>query len=443
MKQQKVLHSIKWIVLCKALQAILQFALGMLTARYLGPADHGLIGYAASVTSVAIPVMQLGLNMTLVREYVAHPEQEGNILGTALMMNFVSASGCTALITAFAAVANGGEILTMQVCILYSVSLLFQALELVQHWFQAKLLAKYASLAMLCSYLVVSAYKVYLLLAAKDVRWFALSHAVEYAISGAFLLLAYRKLSTQKLSFSLKTAAALFSKSKHYILAALMTAACGSMAGILMKLLAGQKENGYLSACLTCLAVAQFVYYAIIDSARPVILECKKHDQKQYETQISRLYCVIFYLALAQSVAFAIFARPIIRLLYGAEYLPAVPVLRILVWQIPFAYMGAVRNVWILAEEKHVYLWRIDFWGVLTNAALNLCLIPAWGARGAAAASVLTHIVTDFVIGFAMRAICPNNRLLLAGLHPGFARDTLRAFIKKEDPYGREKDKEK
>lgn len=441
MKYGKVLHNIKWVIVCKAAQALLQFVVGMLSARYLGPSDYGLIGYAASITSVAIPVMQLGLNMILVREYVDRPEREGEILGTALVINLISAALCIAGIMAFTFAANCGERTTILVCILYSTSLLFQSLEMVQHWFQAKLLSKYASLAMLCSYLVVSAYKICLLIGAKDVRWFALSHAVEYGVSGCFLLLAYRRLGTQKLSFSAKTAAALLSRGKHYILASLMSVGYSSAAGILLKLLSGERENGFFSASLTCLAVAQFVYYAIIDSAQPVILESKKSDQKQYETHLSRLCSVIFYLALCQSMAFAVLAKPIIRLLYGADYLPAVPVLRILIWQIPFAYMGAVRNVWILAEEKYPRLWRIHLWGSLTNIALNLFLIPSFDACGAAVASVLAQIVMNFVTGFAMKDMRPGSRLLLAGLAPGFARNTLRELIKMEDHYGRQKDK--
>lgn len=437
MKQKKVLYNIKWIVICKAAQALLQFLVGMLTARYLGPSDYGLIHYAAAVTSVAIPVMQLGLNMILVREYVDKPEEEGKTLGTALLMNLLSAALCIAGIAVFASIANRGERTTILVCILYSTALFFQGMEMVQYWFQAKLLSKYASLAMLCSYLLTSAYKIYLLVTAKDVQWFALSHAVEYGISGCFLLIAYRRTGTQKLSVSLQTAAALLSKGKHYILASLMTVGYGSAAGILLKLMTGERENGFFSASCTCLAVAQFVYYAIIDSAQPVILESKKTDQKQYEAQLSRLYGVIFYLALCQSVVFAALAEPIIRILYGAAYLPAVPVLRILIWQIPFAYMGAVRNVWILAEDKYAHLWRIHGIGALTNITLNFCLIPRWGACGAAAASVLAQIVMNFVTGFAIKEMRPGNRLLLAGLKPGFARKNTMM----EDDHGRQKDK--
>ena len=428
MRENKLLHNAKWIIACKVLQSLLQLVVGMLSARYLGPSNYGLIHYASAITAAALPFVQLGFNEILVGEYVEKPQQEGKILGTALVMNLASAVCCIIGVTAFAAVANSEEPVTILVCALYSTGLLFQAVEMVQYWFQAKLLSKYSSLAMLCSYAAVSVYKIYLLMTAKSVCWFALSHAVEYGVTGLLLLIAYRRHGTQKLSFSAGTAQFLLKKGGYYIASSLLVAAFHSTAGILLKLLRGTAENGYFSAAVTCTAVVQFVYYAIIDSARPVILESKKADQKQFEKNISRLYCVIIYLALAQSAVFTVFAGPLIRLLYGAAYTAAIPVLQILIWQTAFSYMGSVRNIWILAEGKHTRLWIINLCGALTNIVLNLCLIPCWGACGAALASVLTQITTNFAVGFVMKDIRPNNRLMLAGLHPRFVRLAVRDF---------------
>ena len=202
-------------------------------------------------------------------------------------------------------------------------------------------------------------------------------------------------------------------------------------ANIMLKLISGETENGYYAAAVTASVVVQFVYLAIIDSARPVILESKKTDQKQYEKNISRLYCVIIYLTLAQCIVFTVFAKLIIQILYGADYLATVPVLRIFMWQHIFAFMGWIRNIWILAEEKHSLLPVINLCGVVVNVALNFCLIPRWGACGAAVASVLTQVVTNFMVGFIMKNIRPNNRLMLVGLNPKFAWNTLWEFMEK------------
>ena len=129
---------------------------------------------------------------------------------------------------------------------------------------------------------------------------------------------------------------------------------------------------------------------------------------------------MIVYTALAQSLVFTVLAKPIISVLYGADYANAIPVLRILVWYIAFSYMGTVRNVWILAEQKQKYLWMINLSGAVFNIILNAVMIPWWGACGAALASLLTQIFTNFVLGFIIRPIRENNRLLIKGLNPAF-----------------------
>ena len=55
---------------------------------------------------------------------------------------------------------------------------------------------------------------------------------------------------------------------------------------IMITEIVGKSENGLYSAAITCTVVVQFVYYAIIDSFRPVILENKKNytlDRKHFQ----------------------------------------------------------------------------------------------------------------------------------------------------------------
>ena len=418
MVNNKILSNAKWIIGCKIVQSLIQFVVGTLSARYLGPSNYGLINYASAITAFFLPIMHLGLDATLVQEYNDSPTRQGQILGTALVMNLASAVVCVIGVTSFAAVANRGDNVAILVCALYSTSLFFQAIEMLQYWFQAKLLSKYSSLAMLCSYVVVSVYKICLLVSGKSVYWFALSHAVEYGVTGLILLITYRKKGTQKLSISLPIARMLLNKSRHYIIASLMVAAFSRIGGVLLTLLCGEAENGFFATAVTCVWITTFVFNAITDTARPVILDSKNSSRKGYEKNVSRTYGLIVWLALAQSLFFTLFAGTVVRILYGESYLPAVPVLRILCWQSVFSYMGYVRNIWILAEEKHSVLWKINLIGVITNVTANVCLIPLWGACGAALASVLTQFFTNFVVGFLMKPIRRNNYLLLKGLDP-------------------------
>lgn len=425
MLKSNIIENTKWIIGCKIVQSLLQLVVGMLSARYLGPSNYGLISYAASVVAFAVPVMQLGLRSTLVQEFVGNPDREGEILGTSLVMNLVAGVACIIAVSCFASVTSAGDRVTVIVCALYSLQLIFQAMEMLQCWFQAKLLSKYASVVMLGAYVLVSAYKIYLLATRKSVYWFALSHSVEYCAIGIALIVIYKKIDAQRLSFSFATAKDLFSRSKYYIVATMMVMVFQNTSYVMLKLISGDAENGFYATAATCTSIVQFVFMAIIDSARPAVLESRQRSQAAFEKNVSCIYGVIIYLALAQSVCFTLLAKPIVGILYGEAYLSAVPVLRILVWNVAFSYMGTVRNIWILGEGKHNVLWIINLGGAVANVLLNALMIPAWGACGAAFASVLTQIFTNFILGFLLKPIRPNNRLLLKGMNPKLLADLL------------------
>ena len=173
-KAKKSVNNAMWIIGCKIVQSLLNVLVTMLTARYFGPAKYGVINYAASIVAFMLPFMKLGFTSTLVQEFVDYPEKEGQTLGTALVMNVISSFVCMLGVVLFASIVNKGETLTITVCALYSINLLFQALEMSQFWFQAKLLSKYTSLTMLLAYIIVALYRIYLLITLKSIYWFAI-----------------------------------------------------------------------------------------------------------------------------------------------------------------------------------------------------------------------------------------------------------------------------
>lgn len=415
---EKVVKNAAWIIGVRIVQSILALVISMLTARYLGPSNYGLISYASSVVAFVVPIMQLGLPSILVQEIVNKPKQEGEILGTSIILSFISSFACMLGVAAFANVVNAGETTTIIVCALYSLLLLAQAIEIIQYWFQAKLASKYVSITSLVAYAIVSTYKIFLLVTEKSIYWFAVSNALDYAIIGVALLILYRRLSDSRLRFSLALAKSMLAKSRYYIVSNMMITVFAQTDRIMLKLMIDDAAAGYYSAAVSCAGITSFVFSAIIDSMRPLIFERKKENNMAFERNVSRLYCMIIYLSLAQSVVMTLFAPLIVRLLYGSAYQNTIGILQVLVWYTTFSYMGAVRNIWILAEDKQKYLWVINLSGATANVLLNTILILRMGAVGAALASLITQFFTNVLIGYIIRPIARNNTLMLKGLNP-------------------------
>lgn len=420
--KNKIYHNASWIIVCKVLQSALAFIVGVLSARYLGPSNYGLINYAASMVTFVLPICQLGLNNTLVHELACNPEKEGKILGTSMILSGISSLACMVGVLTFSAIADSSDVEAIIVVAIYGVNLIFQALGLIQYWFQFRLLSKYSSIASLVAYTAVSVYKLLLLITQKNVYWFAASYAIDYFLIVVFLLLLYKKHGGQKLQVDFKFGFRLVSKSKYYILTGLMTVIYSQTDKIMLKYMIDEEVVGYYAAAVAVSTITSFVFAAIIDSFRPIIFSM--HDNEVgFETNIKRLYAIIIFLAVLQGCFMSIFARPCILILYGNEFLPAVDALRVAAWFNLFSYVGSVRNIWILAKNKQQYLWIINLCGAVINVILNLALIPSYGIVGASLASLVTQIFSNFILGFLLPPIKESNHLLLNSLHPSFFRE--------------------
>jgi PST family polysaccharide transporter len=91
------------------------------------------------------------------------------------------------------------------------------------------------------------------------------------------------------------------------------------------------------------------------------------------------------------SVACCLGARPIMHLYGGAKYSDSAPLLAVLVWsEIPIFFASTFSNALLASNLQRLVLWP-TVTGAAVNIALNLYLIPRWGALGASWATVIAY----------------------------------------------------
>ena len=179
-------------------------------------------------------------------------------------------------------------------------------------------------------------------------------------------------------------------------------------------------------AVFTCAGMSSFVFTAIIDSFRPSVFEAHATSDNLFQRRLAMLYSIIIYLCLAQSAVMTALAGFIIQVLYGNAYYPPVSALQIIVWYTTFSYLGAVRNIWVLANNKQNYLWIINLIGASANVILNVVFIPIIGINGAALASLITQFFTNVIVGYIIKPITPNNEIMLKGLNIRYVFDAIK-----------------
>ncbi len=414
MFRNKTVKNVGYLIVGKVIQMAFALVISLLTARYLGPSNYGLINYASAYTGFAAAVCTLGINNVLVKEFIDHPGDEGMVIGTTLGLRAISSLLSALAIAAITFVVDADEPTTKLVVVLASVGVIFQISETFNYWFQSRLESKVTAIATLVAYLISSAYKVYLLIAGRSVEFFVLVSSLDYLCLGIILLSQYKKRTNSAIRFSWNYGKNLLGKSYHFIFSGLMISIYAQTDKLMLKHMIGQTENGYYATAVAVCGMWCFILSAVIDSVYPSIMEAAKvNNETLFRKRNVQLYAIVFYLSAFVSLCFTVLARPIILILYGESYLPAAAPLRIITWYTAFSYLGVARNAWVVAKDRQKYLFRIYAASALANVVLNYLLIPSFGASGAAVASLAAQVFTTLIVPFFIKDMRENSMLML------------------------------
>lgn len=396
---------------------IINLVVGLLTARYLGPSNYGLINYAGAYISFFSALCTLGINSVLVKELIERPNEQGEILGSSILMRILSSLLSAVSIIGIVSIVDRDEPTTILIVALCTVGIVFHVFEVFNYWFQAQLRSKVTALVSLVAYIITAAYKVILLVVGADVVWFALATSVDYICIAVFLYGCYRKCGGAKLEVVWSTCKRILSKSCYFILPGLMVAVYGQTDKLMLKQMISDEEIGFYATATAICGMWCFVLSAIIDSLYPSIMQSHSTgDEAGFERKNKILYAIVFYVSMVVSVGFVLLAKPVILILYGEAYLPAVNPLRIITWYTAFSYLGVARNAWIVAKDRQKYLFWIYLSAAVANVLLNIALIPLWGASGAALASLVAQILTTMVVPFFIKPLRRNSMMMVEAI---------------------------
>lgn len=406
-----------WILVERIVSIGITTIITVLSARYLGTENFGILNYGLTLTSLFAGIMKLGLDSIMVNELINNKNQQGALLGTSIALRLASSILSILSIGVLLLILNRSQPLVILVSLIQSIILIFQAAHIFDFWFQSNLASKYVSIAKIVATTITSSYSAYLLFTGKSLVWFAVSTVLTGLIVAAVLLFYYKKQGGQSLVFSKKTAKYLLSKSHHFIIANIISLVYVQIDKLMIGNMIGKHELGLYSAALMLCTAWAFLPDSIITSLRPSIMHAKNNSNEQlYLKRLKQLYFIIFWLSTGVAMLITLAAPIIIPILFGDDFKNAVQVTQIAVWYAPLSTLGTARSVWTVSEKKYKYPKYYLFHGLVLNISLNLILIPQWGIIGAAISTVLTELLTCFISPLFYRETRIHPRIVLSAL---------------------------
>lgn len=394
----KEVRNASWMIGEQVFQMLVSLLVGLLAARYLGPSNFGALSYTASFVSFFFCITSLGMEGVIIKKIIANPKCEGEYLGGSMLLRLFASIISVLAIGIIIVVVNPGDSLKLTLALLQSTQLLFKSVYILDSWFQRHLKSRYVSIGKIIACLVVSFYKIFLLILATDVVWFAISNTLSDVTIAIVLFYFYKKEKAPSLKADLKYGMNVLSESYHFIISGLMVAIYGQMDRVMIGKMMTDSDVGFYTTAMTISGMWIFVPTAIINSFRPRIMELKHlGDELGYQRKLQQLYSGIIWLCLLVSLLISLTSPYVVGILFGDAYLDAVGPLKITIWSETFAMIGTARGIWILSEGKNQYVKYYLGVGAVINLILNYLMIPALGINGAAWATLFTQIVTSLV----------------------------------------------
>ena len=167
-------------------------------------------------------------------------------------------------------------------------------------------------------------------------------------------------------------------------------------------------EVGYYTASTKLSHMVLSMLTAITGVLLPRLTNyAQKNDSGSFNELINKSSNILILLSIPMTCGLIILSKPLILLLSGQNYLPAIPAMQILAPLLIIITFGSLIGVQILpaiGKEKISFYSYVA--GAVTNVTLNALLIPKLGALGAAIGTICAEsVVTTIQLIFAKKYI--------------------------------------
>ncbi len=394
---QKYFQNTGWMF-AGQLSMVISLIVNIWLARYLGPTNFGILSYIFAFVGIFSFIAGLGINDILVRELVKQPEKKNELLGTAFWLLSLG-GGLAFLITTTSALIFESTSLIKILIILYATIFLWSPVNVIAYYFQATVQAKKNAQAQIIGVIIVSLFKIFLIMSGKGIIWLVFAFALDYIVGTVIYIYNYFKsdLIFKDWKFNKGIAKIFFSATFYLMLSAVTGYLLLKIDQVMIKFYLNETQVGLYAVAVKLSEIWYFIPGLICGSIFPAIINAKKTHEEIYLNRLKKLYLFLTGTALLITIPIALFAPWIIKLLYGTNYLSSIPILQIYVWSGIGFFLSAGINKYLMTEN---YLKSILFYNLLavtTNIILNIILIPKIGLTGAAWATLISYSIVPIV----------------------------------------------
>ncbi|MGD1842418.1 MAG: flippase [Thermonemataceae bacterium] len=399
--RRKNLKNILWLFLDKFLRLGGNLIFVVWLARYLQPELFGAWSYALAIVTIFSAFAPLGLDVIVVRELVKKQLPASKILGTAIILRIVFAVVLMLILLLTLHLLNIDLDIVFNLCLIWSFMFIFQSFDVFDYFFQAINDLKQVTFARFFGFIFVFVVKLYALVFQYSILFFGVLHLLEFVATALFFLIFYQKHPKKEkiktFTFKKSVADTLLKDGLFFMLSNVSMLIHLRIDQIMLKNFVDESVLGYYSAGVKISEALFHIPHVVAIVFFPKVIEARQISQEKYLQNIQTLYSALIWFSIFMLSGILFFADFIVMNSFGQRYAPTVVILQIYIFTNLFANTSYITNRYLALENKTFVTLYKAVLAVGINITLNLWLIPNYGAKGAAFASVISYAFVGFL----------------------------------------------
>jgi O-antigen/teichoic acid export membrane protein len=385
-------------------------------ARSLGEATLGEFVFALAVSQIVWSVAGFGLDRMALRDIARDHGTVDRLFADMsafkALAGLLGLAGCVGLLT----LAGSGERTLALVAILTTSVVLTLIASGAMAVFQAHERMEYFLYAAVPNKMLAALLGIAVLAAGGGIVEVALANLAAAAIALAIALaLLYARFARPPLRVRVRGWPRLAAAAAPFGLQEVFGQVIFRIDTVLLAALATNAVVGSYGAGYRLLEATLFLSWSVGNSILPMFSSLGRDSRPSLDRAYAGSLKLLLVILLPVGVTLLVCARPIVDLVYGLpQYADTVPVLRWLAGAIVAYGIGHIAGILVLVRRPGRLTVVATAALAAANVALNLALIPAFGAQGAAAATLATEVALAGTMVWLARPVAggPGWRLL-------------------------------
>ncbi|WP_144213710.1 flippase [Shewanella donghaensis] len=398
---KKIVANTSWMLSEKVISMSANLLVSLALARSLGPEGFGQLSYLLALVALVAPLAALGLNAIVTRELINTPDKESEIIATATAFRFMGAFCGMVICASLAYFEIGVEGTTAKVgLVLLACANLFYAFNVLEFWFQAKVAAKKVARMRMGVIVSFALIKLIAVVYSASLLSIVLIFALEVVALGVgFIGIYYYYSSPIRFRyFNFSYGQSLLKQSYWLILSGIAAVVYLKVDQVMLEHFIGSAAVGEYAVAARLSEVWYFFADAVVISLFPALLSARKQGKAQfYKQKLQQISDLLLVTALILAILISFIAEPVVTILFGEQYLGSVVILQLHIWAGLFIFMRALVSKWLLSEHLLQFSLLSHGLGAVINVLLNFWLIPLYGGKGAAIATVFSYFIASYV----------------------------------------------